>query len=197
MNLNDLTFDNFMSLPSKTRKEIINNPEYLKIMIKKNVSEHRYNHSLSVAQTSKELAKLHHVDENRAYMAGLLHDCCKFPDSDKNQVLEEYLKYYDPDKLNGVYGAYHSWVAPYYLKEKLNFHDSYVLNAIYNHTICNSKDKLSKILFIADKREPLRQIDDNILQIAYTDLDLAFSLLENDIKRYLEEKNERFIKSSI
>lgn len=197
MNLEELSFDNFMSLSSKDRKYVINNPEYLKVMVKKNVSKHRYEHSLSVADTCLFLARKHHEDENRAYVAGLLHDCCKFPDSDTSNVLEEYLKYYDPSKLNGIYGAYHSWVAPYYLREKLNFHDSHVLNAIYNHTICNSRDKLSKILYIADKREPLRNIDDNILNIAYTDLDYAFSLLENDVERYIRSKNERFVKSSI
>ena len=191
-----ITFDNFYALDSKTRKAYVNDIEVLKQMVKQNVSEHRFEHSLSVADTCKSLALKHRVDPNKAYIAGLLHDCCKFS-NDKNFILEEYLKYYDPEKLNGAVGIYHSWVAKYYLKEKLNFHDSDILNAIYNHTICNSRDKLSLILFIADKREPLRNIDDNILDIAYDNLYMAYDLLLEDIKKYLKENNEQFITSGI
>ena len=191
-----ITFDNFYALDSKTRKAYINDIEVLKQMVKQNVSEHRFEHSLSVADTCKSLALKHRVDSNKAYVAGLLHDCCKFS-NDKNFILEEYLKYYDPEKLNGAVGIYHSWVAKYYLKEKLNFHDKDILNAIYNHTICNSNDKLSIILYIADKREPLRNIDDGILDIAYVDLFKAKKLLEDDVKKYIEGKNERFVETSI
>lgn len=192
----DITFDNFYSLDSKTRKAYINDIEILKLMIKNNVSEHRYAHSLSVAETCKSLAEKHNVDPKKAYIAGLLHDCCKFSD-DKNYILEDYLKYYEPEKLNGSVGIYHSWVAKYYLREKLNFHDKEILNAIYNHTICESNDKLSIILYIADKREPSRGIDDGILELAYTNLKEAKEVLEEDVKRYIESKNERFIETSL
>ena len=195
MNLENVTFDNFMSLPSKDRRYILNDLDSLKVLIKKNMSEKRYKHSLSVADLCLNLAYHHHVDPLKAYKAGLLHDVCKDIDHDD---INEYLKYYDPDKLNGLYGAYHSWVAKYYLKEKLNYHDKDILNAIYNHTVCESKDKLSLILYIADKREPLRNIDDGILDLAYTDLYKAYDLLHWDVERYIEEvKNERFIKNSL
>lgn len=197
----NVTFENFYSFDSKTRKKYISDYEILRNMVKNNVSEHRYMHSLSVADVCKQLALRHNVDPEKAYVAGLLHDCCKFPDSDTSGVLENYLKYYDPSKLEGeyknAYGAYHSWVAKYYLKEKLNFHDSDILNAIYNHTVCNSNDKLSIILYIADKREPLRNINDNILDIAYIDLYEAYRRLKWDVKKYLEDNNERFIDNSL
>ena len=190
-----ISFDNFMSLDSKERKKLINDVEALKLMIRNNLNEHRYNHSLSVAETCRSLALRHHVDPDKAYLAGLLHDCTKdFDDS----LHDEYLRYYDADKLDSPSGIKHSYSAKYYLKEKLNYHDKDILNAIYNHTICNSKDRLSMILYIADKREPLRKIDDDILNIAYKNLKKAFDLLENDVERYIrQEKNERFIKRCI
>ena len=198
MNYDDLNFNDFMSLPSKMRKKIINDPQLLKIMLKKNLNESRYQHSLSTADLCVKLARLHHVNPKKAYLTGLLHDVCKFPDSDSSGVLEEYLRFYDPEKLNGVYGAYHSWAAPYYLKEKMNFHDSDILNAIYNHTICDSRDKLSLILYIADKREPLRGIKDDIIAIAEKDLKKAYLILSKDVERYIKEvKNERFIENSL
>ena len=198
MNREDLNFDDFMSLPSKERKQIINDPELLKIMLRKNMKESRYQHSLSTADLCVKLASVHHVDKRKAYFAGLLHDVCKFPDSDTSKVLEEYLRYYDPGKLNGIYGAYHSWAAPYYLKEKLNFHDKDILNAIYHHTICNSRDRLSMILYISDKREPLRGIDDDIIETAMKDLKKAYIALSSDVERYIKEvKNERFVENSL
>ena len=198
MNFEEINFDDFMSYDSKTRKMILNSEEHIKTMLKKNVKESRYLHSLNTADVCRELASCHHVDQEKAYMAGLLHDVCKFPDSATSNVLEDYLKHYDPDKLNGIVGAYHSWVAPYYLREKCNYHDRDILNAIYNHTICNSHDKLSLILYIADKREPSRNVEDEILEIARKDLYKAYILLNRDVERYIKEvKNERFIENSI
>ncbi|MCR4854531.1 MAG: bis(5'-nucleosyl)-tetraphosphatase (symmetrical) YqeK [Erysipelotrichaceae bacterium] len=198
MNPEELNFDDFMKLDHKMRKRILNDPELLKPMIRKNMKRSRYEHSLSVADVCADLASYHHVDRKKAYMAGLLHDVCKFPDDHESQVLRDLLKAYDPDKLNGITGAYHSWAAKYYLKEKTNFHDKDILNAVYNHTICASKDKLSLILYIADKREPLRGIDDDILEIAKKDLKKAYQMLSQDVERYIKEvKNERFVENSL
>lgn len=192
--MNDVTFDNFYSLDSKIRKQIINNPELLKELLKKNLKEERYIHSLSVADTAKMLASKHHVNINKAYMAGLLHDCAKNLNEDD---LNLYLKYYDSDKLNMPLGVKHSFVGKYYLKDKLNYHDSDILNAIYNHTICYSKDKLSLIIYIADKREPLRNINDGILDIACKDLYKAYELLEKDVEEYVKGKNGQFVTNSL
>ena len=195
MNIQDINFDDFMSYDSKLRRQILNDPELIKIMVRKNLNEKRYNHSLSVAKLAKELALCHHVDPDKAYMAGLLHDCTKYFDE---SLHDSYLKYYDPDKLSYPESCKHSFSAKYYLKEKLNFHDKDILNAIYNHTICFSNDKLSIILYIADKREPFRKIEDNTVELAKKDLYKAMKQLEWDVEKYLKEvKNEEFIKNSL
>lgn len=195
MNLENITFDNFMSLSSYDRAYILNDIEPLKILVKKNMSDKRYNHSLNVAELSMSLAYAHHVDPIKAYKAGLLHDVCKDLD---DEMLIEYLKYYDPEKLEYSKGVYHAWVAKYYLKEKTNFHDKDILNAIYNHTICNSKDKLSLILYIADKREATRNINDGIVDIAYKNLYEAYDKLVIEVEKCIKEiKNERFIENSL
>lgn len=194
MNIDEVTFDNFLSLSVDDQHLILDGYDLLKELVKKNVSEHRYIHSLSVADVCKDLASYHDVDPNKTYLAGLLHDCCKFKDE---SILIDYLTKYDKSKLNGVVGAYHSWVAPYYLKEKLGFNDIEILNAINNHTILNSDDKLSLILYIADKREPNRGINDNVLEIAKTDLFSAYEILKKDVEEFVKNKHERFIDNSI
>ena len=193
--MTEISFDNFMTLDSKTRRKILNDPDLLKELVRKNLKEKRFLHSLSVASLAAELASIHHVDPGKAYIAGLLHDCTKYFTEEQH---DSYLKYYDPEKLSYPDSCKHSFSAKYYLKEKLNFHDKDILNAIYNHTVCFSRDKLSIILYIADKREPLRKINDNVVEISKKDLYKGFELLNWDVERYLREvKNEEFIANSL
>ena len=42
--------------------------------IKEILSEKRFRHSLGVAKLAQELAEIHSVDPEKAYLAGLLHD---------------------------------------------------------------------------------------------------------------------------
>ena len=195
MNFEELNFDDFMSYDHKLRKQILNDPELLKIMALKNLKEKRYYHSLSVAELAARLAKIHHLDAKKAYIAGLLHDVTKYFDEQQH---DSYLRFYDPEKLKYPESCKHSFSAKYYLKEKCNLHDKDILNAIYNHTVCFSKDRLSIILYIADKREPLRGIQDDVVKTAEKDLYTAFEKLNWDVERYLREvKNERFIKTGL
>lgn len=181
-------FDDFHRLPSAARRLILNDKQALEDLVKTNLTANRYDHSLSVARTAADLAKRWGVDVNKAYIAGLLHDVTKYlPEAQQ----DAYLKYYDADKLSYPLSVKHSFTAVYYLKEKLNFHDKDILNAIYNHTICNSKDRLSKIIYIADKREPLRKLDDGLLQLAYVNLDKAFLLLNQEVDRYLKQAGKK------
>ncbi len=69
--------DDFYKLTSKQRKYILNDFEVLEDLVKTNLSEYRYIHTLGVAKLAKELACYHNIDPNKAYMAGLFHDLTK------------------------------------------------------------------------------------------------------------------------
>lgn len=179
-------FDNFHLLTSKQRAFILNNDDILVDLVKTNLKEYRFKHSLGVAKLAKELAYYHHVDPHKAYIAGLFHDVTKEFSEEEN---DEILKYYDKDKLSYPYKVKHSFTAKYYLKEKLHFHDSDILDAIYNHTICNSNSKLSLILYIADKREESREINDDVVPVAKKDLKKAYQMLrESFIRKSIKEE---------
>ena len=45
--------------------------------LKNNLSEERYVHTLGTAECARELAKNYNLNEEKAYAAGLLHDCAK------------------------------------------------------------------------------------------------------------------------
>ena len=51
--------------------------DYLNNWLKANLTEERYEHSLGTAECAKKLAKEYGLDENKAYLAGLIHDCAK------------------------------------------------------------------------------------------------------------------------
>ncbi len=166
--------DDFHLLSSKQRAFLLNDEEVLTDLVKTNMSQKRFKHSLAVAKLAKELARYHHVDEKKAYIAGILHDVAKeLPIEEQN----EYLRYYDFMKLGEPDKVKHSHVAKYYLKDKLNFHDKDILNAIYNHTVLKVNDKLSLIIYVADKRDETRGIDDEVIEVAKKDLKKAVNLL--------------------
>ena len=51
--------------------------EQIKTFLEKNLTNFRYLHSLMVAEIARELAQVYHVDEGKAYLAGLIHDIAK------------------------------------------------------------------------------------------------------------------------
>ena len=198
MRIEEVTFDNFLELNKKDQEKILKDPDLLKELVKKNISARRFKHSLSTAEECRKLALFHEVDPKKAYMAGLLHDCCKFEGDDADKKVMAILALHEPKRLkSNATGVFHSWAAYYYLKEKLNYQDEEVLTAIYNHTILNSDDKLSMILWIVDKREPLRGFDDNILEVAQYDLYRAYSSISEEVEQYIKSKHERYIKDRL
>lgn len=50
------------------------NIDKIKDDVRKNLSKFRYEHSIMVANEAKKLATKYNYDENKAYIAGLLHD---------------------------------------------------------------------------------------------------------------------------
>lgn len=155
-------------------------------LIKEKLSEHRYTHSLGVAKLAKELALAHRLDENKAYLMGLLHDVTKeLPESWHDEI---FVKYNDLDKLAESRPIKHSHSAKYYIEHELKITDSDILEACYNHTICNSENPYAKILFIADKREENRQIDDDVVKTSLKDLNEGYELLNKINEEYLKSK---------
>lgn len=172
--------DNFYLFIDK--KTLLADRQIMEELVGKKLSPKRFRHSISVANLAQSLARQYHYPEAKAYLAGLLHDVVK----EENQAyLDDYLRYYDYSKLCEALPIKHSFCAKYYLKEHLNLYDDAILNAIYHHTDGKSNALLAKIIYIADKREPLRKIDDNILPMAYTNIHKAFRELKLRVSEYI------------
>lgn len=183
----DINVDNFHLL-TKSTKHIIFNERFdiVERIVSELITPKRFAHSQSVARVCVSLAKRWHYDEKLAYQAGILHDVTKSLSKEEHLA---YLNIYDPDKVNDPEPILHSYSAKYFIKEKFNYYNTDVLNAIYHHTDGESNAVLAKILYIADKREPLRKLDPTLLNLAYEDLTLAFKLLKEDVKEYVNKNH--------
>lgn len=160
--------------------------EFFERLIKERLSAHRYNHSLMVAKLAKELALSIGYDHDRAYLCGILHDLTK----EENEQFHDNLfrKYNDLDKITEAAPVKHSHSCPYYLYETYGIKDIELLTAIYNHTVCRSNLDLCKIIYIADKREESRRIDDDVVSRSLINLDDGFNYLLKLDAEYLKRK---------
>lgn len=131
----------------------INNEHILK-WLKDNLSEERYIHTLGTAECAKELATKYNLDQDKAYLAGLLHDCAKCFTTEKLlEIIKNNLEVEESEMLN--YKTLHAPVSAYIAEKEFNINDKEILSAIRWHTLgkINMTD-FEKIIFIADKIEP-------------------------------------------
>lgn len=180
-----LKLENLWQFPVRVSKAIFQKRELIEKLVAPMMSAARFAHVKSVAQTAQELAIHYDIDVWQAYLAGILHDCLKDYSEEENDA---WLRYYDPHKLQAPKAIKHGYAAKYFLRHAALFTDKDVLNAIYHHSDGESHAKLAIILYIADKREPLRQIHDDLLQRAFSDLYGSFRLLKEDVKAYIRER---------
>lgn len=122
--------------------------------LKNNLSEERYVHTLGTAECARELAKNYNLNEEKAYVAGLLHDCAKCFTTEKLlEIIHENLDVEESEMLN--YKTLHAPVSAYIAEKEFGVTDKEILSAIRWHTLgkMNMTD-FEKIIFIADKIEP-------------------------------------------
>jgi len=145
------------------------NIEQVSSRLQKELTSHRYAHTLGVADTAVKLAEHYHLDKERAYLAGLLHDCGK------------------------PYGSAlgHAGIGAKLAEFYYGVRDPEILSAIACHTVGKpDMTMLEKVIFIADMIEPGRDRAESLPELrklAYEDLDrCVFRILET-VHEYLAE----------
>lgn len=133
--------------------------EKIKETLKKSLSQRRYTHSLGVADEGKRLAKLYGADGDKAYLAGLLHDCAK---EKKNQAaLCDELGVEIDDMMRQNTGLIHGPLGAEVARLDFGIEDEEILGAIRWHTVGKAgMTLLEKIIYIADLTELNRDFDD-------------------------------------
>ncbi len=120
-------------------------------LLRSRLSGHRFHHSLCVAEEAVRLAKLYGADEQKAELAGLLHDIMKEADREEQERYirmdsRRWSEYYDlSPKLM------HAPAAVAYLRRELGIKNREVLGAIRYHTTGRAgMTLLEKVIFLAD-----------------------------------------------
>ena len=126
----------------------------IKKWLKENLNEERYIHTLGTAQCAFELAKKYNLNEDKAYLAGLLHDCAKCFSKEKLlEIIHKNLNVEECEMLN--YKTLHAPVSAYIAEKEFNVKDIEILSAIRWHTLGKLEmSDFEKIIFLADKIEP-------------------------------------------
>lgn len=133
--------------------------------LRANVSEHRVQHILGVETMAIELAEIHHLDQEKAALAGLMHDLAKYfkPQRLLTMAQAEGLVLDDVDFANPH--LLHADVGAIVARDEFQVTDPEVLAAIANHTLGRpGMSPLCCAVFLADSLE-LGRGDDEILHI--------------------------------
>lgn len=140
---------------------------------KANMDKKRFEHCIGVSKTARKLAKLNGYDEDRAALAGFIHDYAKrVPVEEYRKVIKE--QGFDPDLLNWNRAIWHGIVGTYFIKRDLKITDPEILQAVWRHTTADVEmTTLDKIVFVADFIEPGRDFPgvDEARKVAYNNLD--------------------------
>ena len=124
--------------------------EYKKI-IRPLMSEYRYTHSVNVSKEAVKLAKRYGADEEKAAVAGILHDITKeMPKEEQLQIILDSGIILDDIQKNAP-KLWHGLSGSLYIKKYIGIDDEDILNAICYHTTGRAgMSLLEKIIFVAD-----------------------------------------------
>lgn len=157
------------------------------------MNEKRFKHCIGVSQTARKLAKLNGYDEDKAALAGFVHDYAKqIPVEDYVKTIKE--QGFDPDLLNWNRAIWHGIVGAYYIERDLGIHDQEILTAVNRHTTADTEMMtLDKIVFVADFIEPGRDFPgvDEAREVSYSNLDAGVGYELAHTIAFLAEKRAK------
>lgn len=161
-------------------------------LVKKQLTDHRYLHTLGVMETAIKLAKKFGAEEKKAELAAIFHDYAKFrPKEEMKQIIIE--QGYSSDLLLFNEELWHAPVGAYLVQQEASINDEEILNAIRYHTSGRpGMTLLEKIIYLADYIEPGRHFPgvEEVRELAEKNLEEALiKSIQNSIV-FLMKKNQ-------
>ena len=114
------------------------------------LDDYRFAHSVNVAHTCRELAKMYGEDEEKAYYTGLLHDIFK------NETKENTLAFFAENNIvltdceRNAPKLWHAMAGSVYLQKTYGFDEEFIRAVRYHTTGRANMSLLEKIVFCAD-----------------------------------------------
>ncbi|MGD6967240.1 bis(5'-nucleosyl)-tetraphosphatase (symmetrical) YqeK [Rossellomorea vietnamensis] len=161
-------------------------------LVRAQLTEHRYLHTLGVMETAIELAERYNADRDKAEMAAIFHDYAKFrPKEEMKKIIETE----GMDKRLLEYNAelWHAPVGAYLVRKEAGVEDEEILDAIRFHTSGRpGMTNLEKIIYLADYIEPGRRFPgvDEVRELAKDNLEEALILSIRNSITFLMKKNQ-------
>ncbi|WP_432372102.1 bis(5'-nucleosyl)-tetraphosphatase (symmetrical) YqeK [Staphylococcus chromogenes] len=170
-------------------------------LVKQKLPKKRFEHSIRVAETAVKLAQQYEGDVDKAELAGILHDFCKYDDlASMYQIVTQY----ELDSALLSYGSeiLHGPVCATIMKHQYHVNDEDILLAIAHHTTGRKHmTKNEKIVFIADYIEPGRTTKgvEDIREMVYggKGLDKTIYEISKRTVLYLVEKDVNVFQATI
>ncbi len=128
----------------------MNIDEYKKI-IRPLMGDRRYNHSVNVSEEAVRLARKYGADEEKAAVAGILHDITKEIDFEKQLQIIHSGDIILTDVEKNAKKLWHAISGSVYIQKELGITDTDIINAVRYHTTARmGMSLLEKVIFLAD-----------------------------------------------
>ena len=167
-------------------------PFNLRKKIEKMLDEKRFIHSKNVAKESYNLACHYGENYEKAYYAGLLHDCAKKLDYDAQiNIINKYNDYELMENELSYPKVIHALTGALIAKYEFGISDTGILNAIRYHTLGSVKmSTLDKIVYIADliSEDRIYKGVEILKDMAYNNIDKAILMSIENTLNYLDDK---------
>lgn len=118
--------------------------------LRNRLDDYRFTHSVNVAHTCRELAKMYGEDEEKAWYTGLLHDIFK------NETKENTLAFFAENNIvltdceRNAPKLWHAMAGSVYLQKTYGFDEEFIRAVRYHTTGRANMSLLEKIVFCAD-----------------------------------------------
>ncbi|MGN0467543.1 MAG: bis(5'-nucleosyl)-tetraphosphatase (symmetrical) YqeK [Acutalibacteraceae bacterium] len=129
----------------------IERADEFKTLLSERLEEKRFIHSLNVAESAVCLAEKYGADKDKAYIAGLLHDCTKNENANTQlqMMTDDGIILSQTEQSNKK--LWHAISGEVYARKVLKIEDKEILGAIRYHTTGKAgMTLLEKIIYIAD-----------------------------------------------
>ena len=124
--------------------------------LKKELDRQRFEHTLGVEQTARQMARVFGEDEEKAALAGLLHDCAKC--MPLSQMIKAARRADVDPVMKESKALMHAVAGRCVAQDVYGIQDENVLGAIRWHTTGRAgMTRLEKIIYLADVIEPNRK----------------------------------------
>lgn len=161
-------------------------------LVKEQLTEHRYQHTLGVMETAILLARQYGADEQKAELAAIFHDYAKFrPKDEMRAIIAD--QGFPQDLLEFNAELWHAPVGAYLVEKEAGITDGEILAAIRYHTSGRiGMTLLEKIIYLADYIEPGRHFPgvDEVRAMAKENLDQALIKAVQNTILFLLKKNQ-------